>query len=523
MRKAASWIIAFTLLFTTTGGAAAIEASKNPQESLYQQIQAGSYDIFTNYVDGYTIQIAPGMEVDMSWSKVGTSLETPDQRIEIYRQYVGEGLESYLNYSNGFLANELDHQQVEQGWESYGENHVFVTRWMRTPLAGVPDDWNYYTVLDLPVGEYCYTIVVKTAVPIQLLGGYANLVSSFTTFYPYQSGENVVRVGRSPEERNWNAETEQFYDQYFGPESELTWGLYEPQTNYDYGTGTYDFGQIAYYESLFKYEFPVVLNYSEFENKTHHPNLKKRLEQAWEKGKVLELTLQTNGGSSGNQVYQVLQGEYDMFLRDYADTIRDFGHPVLFRLANEMNGDWCPYSGYHTSRDPEIYREFYQYVFRIFEEAGIDNVIYIWNPNSESFPDFKWNHSYQYYPGDEYVDVVGMTAYNTGTYYWQVGERWSSFEVLYEDLYHEYSHQFEMPLMITEFGSASVGGDKSQWVEEMFAKIYAFPGIKMAIWWDGNDYDGNSISRNYTIDETPEILETFRNRFDPPWHWNAFA
>ena len=57
----------------------------------------------------------------------------------------------------------------------------------------------------------------------------------------------------------------------------------------------------------------------------------------------------------------------------------------------------------------------------------------------------------------------------------------------------------------------------------MFAKANAFHGIKMAIWWDGNDYDGNSISRNYTIDETPEILETFRNRFDPPWHWNAFA
>lgn len=34
----------------------------------------------------------------------------------------------------------------------------------------------------------------------------------------------------------------------------------------------------------------------------------------------------------GNMVYDVLDGEYDDFLRDYAKKVSDFDHPVLFRL-----------------------------------------------------------------------------------------------------------------------------------------------------------------------------------------------
>ena len=34
---------------------------------------------------------------------------------------------------------------------------------------------------------------------------------------------------------------------------------------------------------------------------------------------------------------------------------------VLFRPFNEMNGDWCNYCAYHTSRDPQIYVELYRF------------------------------------------------------------------------------------------------------------------------------------------------------------------
>jgi len=208
-------------------------------------------------------------------------------------------------------------------------------------------------------------------------------------------------------------------------------------------------------------------------------------------------------------VYDVLDGAYDAFLRNYAQTVAEFGEPVLFRLGNEMNGDWCVYSAYHTSKDTDIFKAFYRCVYRFFREAGADNVIWVWNPNGKSFPDFKWNHELCYYPGDEYVDVVGMTSYNTGTYY--EGEAWTEFAQMYNPLYERYASLYEKPLMITEFSSSSVGGSKEAWVADMFRDIVKYDRIKVAIWWDGCDWDAQgNIARPYFIDETEELVRIFR-------------
>jgi hypothetical protein len=115
-----------------------------------------------------------------------------------------------------------------------------------------------------------------------------------------------------------------------------------------------------------------------------------------------------------------------------------------------------------------------------------------------------------YYPGDAYVDVVGLTAYNTGDYY--PGETWKSFAELYDNIYYSYVERYDKPFMITEFASAVSGGDKNQWVVDMFRHIRYYDKIKVAVWWDGVDYDSNGrIARNYFINDPTTLIETFRH------------
>ena len=523
-KKWAIFVLLLVLIKASTG--TSYGAHSSPVESSeFKLMKTGDYDIFTNYIDGYSFHIDKDMEVDMTYGKIRTVLENRDKRIEIFKEYTAGNHLSYINYSKGFLKNREDHILLKEGWEKIGPHNVYVTSWTREKLARVENDLNHYTTIDIPSADYCYTIIIKTSMENDedSVTEYRDIIDSFNVFYGEKEGVNIKMKGLEPEERNWNLETLSFYNKYFNREKELSWGLYEPNTNYDMGTGLYDFNKLSHYEDVFSYNFPVLVNYTEFENKSHHPDLNRRLDQAWEKGKVLELTLQTKQMSGSNQVYSILKGEYDDFLYDYAKAIKDFEHPVLFRLGNEMNGDWCPYSGYNTSRDPEIFKAFYKYVYQVFEETGVDNVIWIFNPNSDSYPNFKWNHSYLYYPGDEYVDLVGMTAYNTGTYYSGVGEKWKTFESLYFDLYNEYVDSFDQPLMITEFASASAGGDKGLWIRDMLNKIEAYHRIKMAIWWDGKDYDGSKVARNYTMDERPEVLRTFIDYFRAPWYFTAFG
>ncbi|WP_142386537.1 glycoside hydrolase family 26 protein [Bacillus sp. Marseille-P3661] len=235
------------------------------------------------------------------------------------------------------------------------------------------------------------------------------------------------------------------------------------------------------------------------------------MNKAFKENKIVELTLQTYFYKQDNEgvLYKILDGQFDKELTQYARDIKKFGHPILFRLNNEMNGDWCAYSSYHHSKDTEIYKEVWKHFYKIFDQNGVNNVLWVWNPNHESKPGFAWNHSLMYYPGDQYVDIVGLTAYNTGTYY--KGETWNNFYELYKPLYKEYTQLSEKPLMITEFGSSSYGGDKIQWIQNMFANIHKFPEIKVAIWWSGTDWDTNkNPARIYRLDESKEMLNVFK-------------
>jgi len=500
-----------------------IPAVSSAPAGQYRLVSAGTYDLFTNHVDGYSLFVPKGMTVDMSYSEVGAALENENKRIEIYKQNIsGIGKTAYINYSKRFLYNWMDHVTEFRGEETIGGYEVTVTAWSRKKLSGIENDKNNYVCLELSFGNFVYTILVKANAPLYRLGGYAYLIDNFrieaVTATPYVRKSSAVDV----DTRGWNDETRAFYEKYFDADASLTWGIFEPDT------AEFDYTKLKGYEAFFEYEFPIILNYSEFQNTYRHPNLKQRLETARNHGKVLVLTLQTPLGGmpdGSNQVYKILNGEYDRFLADYAQVIADFGHPVMFRLGNEMNGDWCDYSAFHTSKDTVIFREWWKYVYGFFERAGANaNTIWVWNPNGVSFPNFKWNDELMYYPGDQYVDVVGLTKYNTGTYYYRYGERWQEFHELYDDIYARYIKHYGQSLMIPEFASASMGGDKEQWVINMFEHIRNYDRIKMAIWWDGCDWDAEgNIARSYFIDETPGLMEIFRQNLRPDWRRGVFG
>ena len=485
-------------------------------EKLYDLEDAGEYKLFTNHVDGYSLYVDHDMTVDMSRADIVTVLENDTKRIEVYKQSLkGIYKAAYVNYSNGFLNNTISHKLYYNSEQTINGIDVHITSWERNKLDRVENDKNNYVSLDFEVDNYVYTIMIKSEIPIYLNGGYTYLIENFEVVAATQQPIIEMTSKVDVVNRGWNEETEEFYDWYFSDSAELSWGIFEP------GVGYTGYDQLNMYEEYFNYEFPFVLNYSEVVN-TSPDTIKNWLEGAYEKGKTVELTLQTVP-SSGNMVYNLLNGAYDKYLCEYARVIAEFGHPVLFRPFNEMNGDWCAYSSYNTSKDTMIYKEMYRYIYSIFESQGANtNTVWVWNPNSVSFPNFDWNHSLMYYPGDEYVDIIGMTAYNTGTYY--EGEKWQTFSELYDDVYADYLTWFGQPFMITEFSCSSVGGDKAAWMKDMFSKIYYLDRIKAAIWWDGCDYDSKgNIARSYFLDETPEIMDVFREGIKAPWDLNIYV
>ncbi|NOU59693.1 glycosyl hydrolase [Marinifilum caeruleilacunae] len=80
----------------------------------------------------------------------------------------------------------------------------------------------------------------------------------------------------------------------------------------------------------------------------------------------------------------------------------ELGFPVVFRLFHEMDGDWFWWGTKTKNHSAELYIEFYQIAADYIKERT-NWVLFAWSPNGQL------NESY--YPGDNYVDLVGFDIY----------------------------------------------------------------------------------------------------------------
>ncbi len=462
-----------------------------------------------NHSSGYRLQYPETFEEEFSLSKVRGVLEGETTRLEIYHdRFKGtiHSAGSYISYSRGFLENGQDHHVRRDEVRHINGMTVYYLEWDRTPIETIPGDRNHYAkAVFVRNSMEVFTLLFKSQ---EALTDHWEIINSF------QLADRVatpkIHQRYYPVERDWSQGTQAFYNQYFIDSDELVWGIFEY-------SAPGDFTDLFQLERKLEYEFPFLLHYKNFEREFP----REEMENAREQNRNVVLTLQTkHRDDTKNQrvLYDVLEGKHDDHIDMYARELKAFGDPVLFRLNNEMNGDWCVYSAYFSSMDTDVFIAAWQYVYDRFEQHDLDNVLWVWNPHDLSFPGFQWNHYLTYYPGDEYVDIIGLTGYNPGTHF--PGERWKSFLQIYTDYYEEYSTLFNQPLMIPEFGSSSIGGDKIAWLWSMFYHLPRYEDIKVAIWWNGVDRDeeGNP-GRIYRLDETPEMVRTFReglSRFTSP-------
>lgn len=81
--------------------------------------------------------------------------------------------------------------------------------------------------------------------------------------------------------------------------------------------------------------------------------------------------------------------------------LRDAGVVVLWRPFHEMNGGWF----WWGRPRPAVFARVWRHMFRYFSQTKrLDNLLWVFGPN-------MGNDAARYYPGDAFVDVVGLDAY----------------------------------------------------------------------------------------------------------------
>lgn len=88
------------------------------------------------------------------------------------------------------------------------------------------------------------------------------------------------------------------------------------------------------------------------------------------------------------------------------------------------------------------------------------------------------------YPGDAYVDWMGLDGYNWGIV--QTTSTWQTFPAIASRIYSGLAAKGK-PIMIPETASAELGGDKAAWIGAMLPALEStFPAIKALLWFEMN-------------------------------------
>ncbi|APV45119.1 hypothetical protein Dform_01800 [Dehalogenimonas formicexedens] len=279
-------------------------------------------------------------------------------------------------------------------------------------------------------------------------------------------------------------------------------------------------------------------------------------QQVSQSGAIALLTLEPFSG------LQTVTADEANRLADYVAAKNKAGIRIMLRFAHEMNGSWYPWS-----QQPTACKVAFQRIADAVHAKTPDTAM-IWAPNNgggypftggqyeakTGTPDFKTldtngdgkldqqDDPYApYYPGDNYVDWVGMSLYHWGNAYpWgenEVPESTSFIDRLtgnynglngderaVPDFYNDYAVNHGKPLAITETSalySPQAGGPgeleiKRAWWNLIFSQdvFNRFPQLKMINWFEWRKYETEiSDIVDWTISLNPEIRSAFVKDF----------
>ena len=171
----------------------------------------------------------------------------------------------------------------------------------------------------------------------------------------------------------------------------------------------------------------------------------------------------------------ILGGKWDSYITDFASQVRHFGGQIILIPFEEMNGDWYPWSINKNGNNALKHINAYRYLTKFFD--GIPNVKFGWTVNNLSENGVS-SHIADYYPGDAYVDIIGVNGFNFDA-------PWMNFNQIFDSSLQQLE-AINKPIMIFSMSCAQ-GSQKTSWIKDALGvQIQKHPKITGWIWFNEN-------------------------------------
>lgn len=211
----------------------------------------------------------------------------------------------------------------------------------------------------------------------------------------------------------------------------------------------------------------------------------------------------------------IINGNYDSYLQGFANSVVSLGLPIVIRLDQEMNGNWFPWSEGINGNKAGQFAQMWQHVWNIFQAAGANTyVIWLWAPNRVDNLAHAPSLS-ELYPGDAYVDWVGIDAY------WRYSTEAPTFAAVFGESIAALEAVTNKPIYIAETAGIetdptsgnNVGPEKVQFTTSLVSSIESTPQIVGFSWFDNvasSNEDNVPITNDWRIDSDPANLVAFK-------------
>ncbi|RKR74013.1 glycosyl hydrolase [Frondihabitans australicus] len=300
-------------------------------------------------------------------------------------------------------------------------------------------------------------------------------------------------------------------------------GLYTSQSPFSFSEFNQDAADIG--------EQPNVAGYFQGWDKDFRADA---VQAAWAKGDLPFITWESQSSTASNNdidqptysLPNIINGNFDAYLKKYADAIVANGQPLAIRLDQEMNATWYPWSednGHGTDLNGNSqgdYVKMWQHVWNVFQSQGANNyVAWVWSPNridqlTASHKTFSYLQSL--YPGDQYVDFVGMSGYERPATTGNTQD--TTFANTFSQTLTQLRKLTSKKILLSEIGAAEVGPSggsvKPGWITSLFdaladpanSDIVGFSWFSLTVTTSSN---GQTVTNDWRINSTSASLQAF--------------
>jgi hypothetical protein len=117
-------------------------------------------------------------------------------------------------------------------------------------------------------------------------------------------------------------------------------------------------------------------------------------------------------------------GRYDSSLTRWMLEAKNCGTDLLVEFGTEVNGSWFPWNGIYSGAGiatgygdpqypdgPEVFRDAYRHIIDLYRQLRVQNITWFYHFDVNDEPEEWWNNPVYYYPGDSYIDWIGVSTY----------------------------------------------------------------------------------------------------------------